>query len=101
MTSKIENNFQFQDREQVTKFRVPDDDMMNWIEVLKENGFSEEELSEMMIYLNKTFRDQKDKKFIDKEFDRIISEEERRSGRIISENLKAQMRNYLELKYSE
>lgn len=55
-----ENNFANNDLGgKIEKISVPDSDMAGWIKVLMEAGFSEEERDEILINLNKTYRDAK------------------------------------------
>jgi hypothetical protein len=37
------------------KIKVPDGDMMGWIEMLREGGFSNEEVDVILAFLNKTY----------------------------------------------
>ena len=44
---------------EIYKARIPDEDMVGWINTLKEAGFSEEEVDEIMTKLNFEYSRQK------------------------------------------
>ena len=55
----------------IIKANVPDDDMPGWINALKEEGFSDEEIDYLFSYLNKTYRQIKGPEVVERELKTI------------------------------
>ncbi len=41
--------------EKIERMRIPDDDMAGWIQSLREGGFSDQEMDDILSHLNKTY----------------------------------------------
>lgn len=57
--------------EQIVRMAVPDNDMRGWLNVLREGGLSEEEIDQMMVRLNETYRNIQGSVVIDREVEKI------------------------------
>lgn len=57
--------------EHIEKVSIPDEDMRGWMETLREGGFSEEEMSAMMVYLNQTYRNIQGPSMVEGEIQKI------------------------------
>ena len=57
--------------EHIEKVSIPDEDMKGWMDTLREGGFSEEEMSSMMVYLNQTFRNIQGPSMVEGEIQKI------------------------------
>jgi len=100
MTAGFKNNLEQPSPLEVSGIRIPDEEMVEWIKIYHDAGFSDAETSDFMMWLNKTFRDLKDPKFIDKEAERMIKEAQQHGLRV-DENLKSRIEEYLESKFEK
>ena len=58
MSEKIER--------EIYKGKIPDDDMIGWIQSLREGGLTDKEIDEMLSKLNKTYAEKKGLNPVDK-----------------------------------
>lgn len=96
-----ENNFDNKNfGGKVEKIRIPDDDMTDWIKTLMEAGFSEEERENMLMRLNKTYRDIKISK--EEQINRELKEFEehmlKKHKYFLNDEQRARFRKLVELK---
>jgi hypothetical protein len=88
----------------IERVMIPDEGATEWIKVYHQAGFSSEEIDQIMMNLNKTSRDIKDPKFIEKKIEEEINktvEDARKRGHIINDGLKSMLRRSLENKYQD
>ena len=63
----------FPDEGRIDRFKVPDDDMQNWVEVFRQAGFSQEQVDDILIRLNDTYAAKKLGELVASEIERIES----------------------------
>lgn len=69
---------------QERKWGIPDDDMVNWINTLREGGFTEEEIDEMMVYLNAEYAKAKGEEVVNKKIRKLEKEIRDNEGKILN-----------------
>jgi len=74
----------FKPTEKIEKVRVTDEDVLDWIKLLKAEGFSNEEIDNIMSGLNKTYRKKLKPNFIEEELEKIEQEFKEKTGRHLS-----------------
>ena len=70
----------------IEKITIPDDDMVGWIKVLHEGGFSDEEIDSILSHLNSTYAGLKKEEFINEELNKMDGEIKNRRGIGLSES---------------
>ena len=60
--------------EHVTKISIPDDNIPEWMNVLREGGINEEEMDAILMHLNKTYSNLKAPFIIEREIEKIKEE---------------------------
>ncbi|GEM_PF-1566629 len=78
--------------ERIEKFRVPDEDVPNWMQTLHESGFSTEEIDAMMRHLNDEYASQKLRSFIELEVETIDRLMRTKRGKAMSDQEKGAAR---------
>jgi len=72
--------------EKIENLQIPDDDMVGWINNLREGGFSQEEIDFMMPRLNKTYFESKSGEVIEQELEAIKKEYENKFKQALNED---------------
>lgn len=57
--------------EKITKISIPDDNMSEWMNVLREGGLNEDEVDAILLHLNKTYRELKAPFIVECEIEKI------------------------------
>lgn len=57
--------------EQVTKIAIPDENVPEWMNVLREGGLNEDEMDAVLLHLNKTYRELKAPFIVEREIEKI------------------------------
>jgi len=57
--------------EQIAKISVPDDNIPEWMNVLRDGGMNEDEMDAILIHLNETYRNLKAPFIIEREIEKI------------------------------
>ncbi len=60
--------------EQITKISIPNENIPEWMNVLREGGMNEDEMDRILIHLNKTYRGLKAPFIIEREIEKIKEE---------------------------
>ena len=71
----------FKSAEKIEKVRVADEDGLDWINLLKSEGFSNQEIDSIMSGLNKTYRQKLRPNFVAEELEKIKAAFEKKTGR--------------------
>jgi len=88
--------------EKVMKIKVPDKDMLGWIETLRNGGMSDEQINSVLSYLNRTYAEQKRLPNIDIIDEKLEQLEEylfKTYGRELSEEQRAYLRKGIESRF--
>lgn len=72
--------------------QIPDDDMPGWIKVLREGGFTDEEMDRMFIHLNIEYAKQKGADVVEQELKKVEEEFIAKSGRYLNDDEKEHFR---------
>ena len=78
----------------IEKMRIPDDDMVGWMEILRSENFSEKEVDDILSHLNLTYRDMAHPDWIEKELDYVASCFKRDHGKELTEEQKERFRKF-------
>ena len=62
------------------RITIPDDDVSGWMQTLREGGFSEKEIDEILSHLNTTYLGFKNKEFVDGEYKKMNEEIKSKRG---------------------
>lgn len=55
------------------KMNIPDENIQNWMQVLREGGFDDKEIDSILMHLNPTFRKIKAPELIKKELENVVN----------------------------
>ena len=90
-------SFKFKD---IGRVRIPNEDMPNWIQTLREGGFTDEEIDIILSNLNVEYRKTKNPNFVEEELNRLKEYLRKEHKRILSpeeiEYLRKSIENRLE-----
>jgi hypothetical protein len=86
--------------ESVQKMKIPDDDMVGWINVLRDGGFSQEEIDSMLAHLNKTYREMTGNKIVEKELEDLREYLKKKHGKDLSQEQLEYYRKVFESKHN-
>lgn len=75
---------------------IPDDDMPGWIEALREGGFDQPEIDDILSYLNATYFEFKGAGLVDKELQSTVDYIQRTYKRPVTPEQKEYLRKGIE-----
>ena len=78
----------------IEKIRIPDDDMVGWMEFFRAENFSEKEIDRIFSKLNRTYRDKAHPDWIEKELEYVESCLKRDYGKNLTEEEKNKFRRF-------
>jgi hypothetical protein len=70
--------------EDIVGAKIPDDDLSNWIETLKDGGFTQEEIDIIVSGLNKAYAKRRRSELIDEEMRKTEEELFKKSGKLLA-----------------
>ncbi len=80
----MENQDKLRPGEKIIKASIPDEDVLGWMKVLREGGFTEQELDDFFSRMNDTYRKVKNVSFVENELKKIQQYLKERYGRVLN-----------------
>lgn len=87
--------------EEITKLRIPDEDMPGWLQVLREGGFDDKEIDSILVYLNKTYRGLMGEQVIKEEIKEVEKYLQRKYKKYLNDEQREYLKKGIELKFEE
>lgn len=81
------------------RISVPDHDVPGWIQILREGGFTDQEIDSMLSNLNVTYREIKEGELVNKELGKMDEEIRNRRGTGLTEDEKELLRKGIESRF--
>ena len=96
-----EPKFKLNKNEEIVKARIPDDDLTNWIETLKNGGFNQEEIDKIVGGLSKKYvkmrREERINEEMRKEEEKLFKE----TGKLLNSEDAEWLKKKIERKFEE
>jgi hypothetical protein len=83
-------------KERIDKISIPDEDVSNWMQTLREGGFTDKEIDSIIGPLNPTYAGLKREEYINRELLRMQEEVRSRSGRELTTKELEELRRGIE-----
>lgn len=83
----------------IEKLEIADEHIPDWMQTLREGGFTDDEIDSMLSRLNKTYATQKNREYVNKELNKMDVEIQKRRGEPLTEEEKEGLRAGIESRF--
>lgn len=85
----------------IEKGSIPDKEVPQWIQILREGGLTNEEIDTMLSHLNPVYGELKQEEFINRELQKMVREVETRRGSPLAEEEKTGLQEGIQSRFKK